>query len=497
MAPAPRLFHSVGVLQNEPLTTIEPKRYSSEGADQALVQALRGKQGRITKADAVAVSGLPAYVVDDSLERLLHRYRSRLEVTDEGELLYSFGALVRRDEPTLAERLRAVGHWLARAGMWVFKAWIAVTLVVYVIAFVVLMLAMMFNDNDRRRDDRGGGIGWLWWFLLPDWGYPGYQRDPWGRPIHAPPRRREVGAPKKKFIYSVFDFVFGPARPPVDKLVDEREILAYLREHDGRITATDLVMLTGWSYRKAEEEVTRLLCDYDGDPEVTDDGVIIYSFPKLLKSADEGDKKALWKPAWEKLEQRPQLSGNKKGTDVLIGAFAGFNLLVSFFAAGWARMRFGLEGPGWDFALTGFPLAFFAIFLAIPLARAGARVLGDRGREARNQRRLAVKKVIDSGGKQLASEPALEPLLVPLEGEPEVGPGGEMLVRFPRVAEERAALAKFLSGVDLASEKRIGKVIFGGGDDEVEKVRAELEAPERPKLPERSKLPEQPQLKGK
>jgi len=161
-------------LQNEPNTTIEQKRYTPERADEALTQALRGKKGRLTKADAITVSGLPSYLVDDSLERLLKRYKSRLEVTDEGELLYSFDpALVRRDEPTLAERLRDAGRVLAKVGVWVFKAWITVTLVAYVVVFVALALAMMFGGGDRRRDDDrgfgGGGMGWIWWFLMPDW----------------------------------------------------------------------------------------------------------------------------------------------------------------------------------------------------------------------------------------------------------------------------------------------------------------------------------------
>jgi hypothetical protein len=374
-----------------------------------------------------------------------------------------------------------------------FKAWIAVTLVVYVIAFVILLLAVMFGGGNRRDDDRwggghgGGGLGWLWWFLMPDWHHGYARRDAWGRPLPGPPPRDRFGrkAPKKKFLYAVYDFVFGPAEPERDRLADEREVLAYLRERDGRITATDLVMLFGWSYPKAEEEVTRLLVDYDGDPEVTDEGVIVYSFPKLLKSAEAPRELTPWKPAWEKLETRPALTGNRKTTDVLIGAFAGFNLFMSFFAASWARMRFGLAGPTWDFLLTVFPLMFFGIFLAIPLARAGARLVGDRARERRNARRLAVKRVLDAGGQPLPSSPELEPLLVPLQGEPEVGAGGEMLLRFPRVAEEREALARHVAAIDVGAEKRIGQVIFGGDDDEVEKTRRELESEQaaRPSLP--------------
>jgi len=481
-------------LQNEPSTTIEEKRYSPTQADEALTKALRGKQGRLTKADAVTVSGLPSYIVDESLDRLLKTYKSRLEVTEDGELLYTFdGGLVRRDEPTLAERMRDVGRALARVGVWVFKAWITVTLVVYVLAFVVLILAMMFSGNDRRRDDRGfggGGLGWLWWFLLPDWvsgrgyGY-GYHTDAWGRPIEAPRPKELPAGPKKKFIYSVFDFVFGPAEPKLDKLADEREILGYLRAHDGRITATDLVSMFGWSYHKAEEEVTRLLVDYDGDPEVTDEGVIVYQFPKLLKSAsDTTVATAPPKMAWQRLEPEPKLTGNSAGANTLIGAFAGFNLFMSFFAAHWAQVRLGLAGPGWHFFLTAFPLAFFTIFLSIPVIRAVAKKVGDKRREERNERRLALKKVMDANGGPLPTEPALDNLLLPLEGEPEVGDAGQMRVRFPRVAEERDAVKKLLARVDVGAEKRIGKVIFGGDDAEVDDARNDLEGrPDVPRLP--------------
>ena len=102
-------------------TTIELKRYSDEETDDILTRALRGKNDRLTKADAITLSGLPTHLVDESLDRLLKKYKSRLEVTEEGELVYTFDGMVRRDQITLAERLRSVGRWLARAGMFAFK----------------------------------------------------------------------------------------------------------------------------------------------------------------------------------------------------------------------------------------------------------------------------------------------------------------------------------------------------------------------------------------
>jgi hypothetical protein len=462
-AEMPILF---GILQKDPPTTFEEKKLSAPAADQALVKALRGKRGQLTKADAVAASGLPTHLVDESLDRLLKEYRSHLAVTEEGELLYSFEpGMVRRGEPTFAERVRAAGRWLARAGMWVFKVWITVTLVAYVVAFLVLLLGAMFggSDRDRRSSRHGdGGLGWLIWMFTPNWGYGyGYHRDPWGRPIPGPEQRRRIGGrPRKKILQSVYDFVFGPALPAPDKLADEREALAYIRENDGRITATDLVALHGWSYRRAEEEATRLLVDYDGEPEVTEDGVLVYAFPALLKSTDS-DASRDWKPTWQKPEKNPKLTDNSPTANWVIGAFAGFNLLVSFFAAGWARAQYGLSGAVWTFFFTVFPLIFFTLFLSVPGLRALAARVGNRRRALRNKRRESIRRILAADGGPLPMTDDLSALALPLEGEPDTTEAGDPVITFARVREEKAAVKRHIAGLDLSKERSLGPVIFG------------------------------------
>ena len=87
------------------------------------------------------------------------------------------------------------------------------------------------------------------------------------------------------FYKRVFAFVFGPPAPKVDPLEDERRIVAAIRAERGRIAPVDLVRLMGWSFPRAEEEATRLMVDYGGEPEVTDDGVVVYVFKALRRSA--------------------------------------------------------------------------------------------------------------------------------------------------------------------------------------------------------------------
>jgi hypothetical protein len=78
--------------------TIEKKTYTEEQAKRVLLTALRGKDGQLTRADAVALSGLPVPDAEQALTSLLKEYRSHLSATESGELVYEFDpAFERRD----------------------------------------------------------------------------------------------------------------------------------------------------------------------------------------------------------------------------------------------------------------------------------------------------------------------------------------------------------------------------------------------------------------
>ena len=257
----------------------ERKTHSEEQAKRVLLGALRRQPGPLTKADAVALSGLPVPDAEQALTGLLKEYRSHLAATESGELVYEFDpAFARRDAVPLGEKLAKVGRALWKGFTFLFKISIVTTLAVYFLVFLAMMLALIFGRRSDDRD-RGGGLD-LGWPLFWMWGWGPSGHDPYGR--RASPRRR--GKPLYK---KVFEFVFGPPRPREDPLLDEKEILAHIRKHRGRIAAVDLVLLMGWDFPRAEEEATRLLIDYGGEPEVTDDGVVLYVFKDIRKTAQE------------------------------------------------------------------------------------------------------------------------------------------------------------------------------------------------------------------
>ena len=96
------------------------------------------------------------------------------------------------------------------------------------------------------------------------------------------------------FARAVHAYLFGPPAPPVDPTARERNVLAFLQAHDGRATATDAVALTGLPRDQADALLLSLAARYEGDLEVGDDGVIVYTFDRLLVSTSEDADVLAW-----------------------------------------------------------------------------------------------------------------------------------------------------------------------------------------------------------
>ena len=447
-------------------TTFETKTYSESEARRVLLEALKGQGGQLTKADAVAKSGLPVPVAEDALGGLLKEFRSHVAATESGELIYQFDpSFARRDAVSLREKLAKAGDALWRGFTFLFKISIVTTLVVYFVAFVVMLIAVLFARRSSDDRDGGGDMDFTWpLFWMWGWG-PSYDSGPYRRP-----RRRR---PDKPLYKKVFEFVFGPAKPPVDPLADEKEVLAHIRQKNGRIAAVDLVMLMGWDFARAEEEATRLLVNYGGEPEVTDDGVVVYAFKDIRKTAEEGEQpEPIVRRAWERLESRPPLTGNRTGTNVAIGLFNGFNLLAPLWIVPAFEAGLSAPIPGQEFLLHDYPLAFSSLLFVVPLGRWLVERAREPGRRRRNARRRLLQAVLAKQGQaasaeELASEPAeaeaLSESLVALGGDVVTDDSGQIRYDFPRIREELEGIEKARSQAS-GRERDPGAIVFSSKD---------------------------------
>jgi hypothetical protein len=448
-------------------TTFATKSYSEIEARRILLDALKGQGGQLTKADAVAKSGLPVPVAEDALGGLLKEFHSHLAATESGELIYQFDpSFTRRDAVPLREKLAKVGNALWRGFTFLFKISIVTTLVVYFVLFVAMLIAVLFARRSSDDRDSGGGDIDFAWPLFWMWG--------WGPSFDGGPYRRRRRRPPDKPLYKkVFEFVFGPGKPPVDPLAEEKETLAYIRQKNGRIAAVDLVMLMGWDFARAEEEATRLLVNYGGEPEVTDGGVVVYVFKDIRKTAELGQQpEPVVHRAWERLESRPALTGNRTGTNVAISLFNGFNLLAPFWIVPAFEAGMRTSFPGQEFLLHDYPLLFSSLLFAVPLGRWLAERAREPGRRRRNARRRLLQTVLAKQGQaasveELAPEPAaakaLSQDLVALGGDVVTDDNGQIRYAFPRIAEELADVDKARTQAS-GRERDPGAIVFSSKD---------------------------------
>ena len=483
------------------------KTLDIQEAARSLRKALRGKRENLTVADAATRAGLSLRDAEKGLFYLLERYPSSLLTTDEGELVFRFEnglSRLRKSVSPVRRWLNKAGKALLGVGRFMLRAWISVVLVGYALVFLALVIALAFSKQSDD-DERGFGfeIGYvllrmvseaLFWTFHPFSPFAIHAYDT-RRPQRRQRKKREQDIP---FYEKVNRFLFGPAQPPVDPRGEEQRILAEIRARQGRIGISDLMRISGESKEIAETKMARLMLDYDGEVEVSDEGGITYRFPALRKTAatDEHHASSPSAPSWAKRLELGPLTGNSWSSNFLIAALNGVNLLGSLWAIGnqitIEKLTYLLQGIPWEmltkdmgtpWALGWIPLFFSLASFAFPLGRALWRPIEKQKAAQENGRRAILRSVLDflqrskteksprmemqtleqafaKEAGQKASREEITQQVVALGGDVEIDPhSGRAYYRFVDLEAEVRALA---AEREAASEQeaQIGDVIF-------------------------------------
>jgi hypothetical protein len=510
--------------------------------EQQLVKALRQLEGRATLADVVRATGLPREQTEQDLRALLGLYRSHLAVDEDGELLYLFSPQMERrvSPPGLSEFLHKAWRWTVKAAVLGIKIAVMALLVFYVLAFCVLIIAALVAlasaDADIDVGDVSDGVGdgclssmgdfvFFW-----DVGHVAYvpifddgprartwadmERVPDGlreprafEPRYVTDRYQRRRTRKKRFHEEVFAFLFGPQVPDPSPMPAERELLAWIHDHKGVITMTELITRTGLSVDDAEQEMARLLSRYSGDVEVNDDGVLLYTFHGLKVTAQQQGRLKVEAraapPAWHRFEPGQQLIGNSWGKNALIGGMAAFNLIMGALAP-WL-LGIALGGPvGWGAValMTAIPVALSLLFFLAPLARLWGVSAENSRRYDRNLRRVILLSLFEhisrsdaplprahalrraqeqlaalqsdrpEEGRQMESlakvsdarlEKVLDAVLAQMEAEIDTDDDGALLLSFPRQRAE--LLAADAARADTQRAVPIKELAYSSEDD--------------------------------
>lgn len=527
--------------------------------EQALVKALRELKGRATLGDVVRATGLPRGQTEQDLRALLGIYHSHLAVDEEGELLYLFDpSLTRRvPEDGLATFLRAAWRWTKSAAVLGLKIGIMALLVFYVIAFLVLIIAALIalasagGDSDVDLDV-GDGLGegcfsgvldtlWFWDagdvlyipMIIHDTHHSGASwrgqealpqalREPGAmEPRYVTKRYQRKRSRKKRFHEEVFSYIFGPQIPDPSPMPEEREVLAWIHEHKGILTLSELISRTGLSVNQAEQEMARLLSRYEGDVEVSPEGVLLYTFHSLKVTAQKkGKLEAEARPAppsWHRFEPSAQFTANSGGKNLLIGGMATFTMVMSVLAPVLtASMEISL---GWGgLALVSLlPLGMSLLFFLVPLGRLWGHFSENSRRYDRNLRRAVLltlfehlslhssplprrqaleaaqrhlnqlEEVLDKDDRQMKKlarvsdaelGKVLDSVAAEMEADVEADDSGDLVYAFPRLREELQAADQARAGARQAVALK--EIVYSSEEEDDDPLEDEFEALEAP-----------------
>ncbi len=374
----------------------------------SIEQAIK-KLRAFTVQDLAGHTGLSVFDSKIGVETLMKKYSCRMLVTDHGELIYDFGGLVRRNRKTLREHLYKMAGLMWKAFTYFFKVWIMVMLVGYFVVFIVLLLgiavaSLQGDDRDQGLNMNSGAFAVIFrvltefFFWKTITGHYSYRHDRHGyryrqyEPVASDLFKSQNHHRKKKFIISVFDFVFGPHRAKIHPFENQREVATYIRENNGIITIEEVRALAGWKGKRADEFFTEIISSFDGETKVSDKGVIYGEFTDFL-SGKHTDKSTDIVFYWDEFEPEYSLNGNSTRQNVII---AGMNLFVLLMSLGVlaSQSKTATEGIlSIQIYIGMIPFVYSSLFFIIPLVRSLINGVFEKQRHLNNVRKRLMKEI--------------------------------------------------------------------------------------------------------
>ncbi len=455
---------------------------------------LQNKSKRFIINDLAASTGLSVFDARNGVDRLMAKYQCRLQVTDQGELIYDFGELERRGEKTWQETLNEAAAWAWKALQYLFKIWVGLTLIIYFIVFFVILVAIiiaMLFAADGDGDDSGSFIGDIFsgigeaFLMAFQWNttvqtvhmvtdrrgyeYAEYDHVPsthqkieqkhHKNKDQANPEQIDLSKPQEKgFITTIYDFIFGQPRVPTHNLAFQQEIAAFLREKNGIITPAELKSLNGLGATEAEKLFADCLVRFEGKPEVAENGVLYGNFEEFTKKiAEDNSHKVLY--YWDEYEPEIKLTGNTKWQNATIVGLNLFNMcFASIGMAEGYNDLFEMPDATWLIWVLGYvPFTFSSLVFSFPIIRSISNIFPRQKRHQNNIRRrvmkvifrnidhdLSLEQIVQKSNQtekeeKLATETVeehLKNLLHDLKGEMKINEQGKAVYAFDQVRQD-------------------------------------------------------------
>uniref|UniRef100_A0ACD5ZAM0 Uncharacterized protein n=1 Tax=Avena sativa TaxID=4498 RepID=A0ACD5ZAM0_AVESA len=361
---------------------VETDRLPADVRDRAM-DAVDHFGGRVTIGDVSSRAGLQVDQAERALQALAADTGGFLEVSGEGEVLYVFpkdyraklaGKSFRMRVEPLVDKAKEVGAYVVRVS---FGTALVASIVLVYTTIIAILSSSSDEDNrgGRRRRSYGSTVFLptdLFWFFDA-----GSSR-----------RRRVEKENGMNFIESVFSFVFGDGDPN-DGLEERRwkMIGQYISSNGGVVTAEELapfldVSAPSEQSKDDESFILPVLIRFQGNPEVDEQGNILYRFPSLQSTASSkggvsreyvGTKWSTMFSGVEKfMEEKPwEFSKANASERAMVAGLGGLNLFGVIILGNLLKQITMPPGGLISFAAQLFPLLqiYAGSFFAIPVFR--------------------------------------------------------------------------------------------------------------------------------
>ena len=342
---------------------------------------------RATVGDIAADTGLTLQEAQKGLVALAADAGGHLQVSDTGDITYLFPKNFRSILRNKYLRLRLKEWWDKVWGVLFYLIRISfgiiliasIVLIAITISLIVIGVQMNSDEGDSDNGMGGGGgfsFGFFPFWFGPDlfWFFsPGYYE--YDEPIE---RRERQRTRKQKselsFLEAIFSFLFGDGNPNA-KLEERRwqEVGSVIRENKGAVVGEQIApYLDNIDTKSWEDEdyMLPVLTRFNGVPEVTTDGQIIYYFPELQVTAT-GNASQTSVPAY--LEERKWQFTKASSTQKMIAiGLGGVNLVLALMLGSLLSGELAAQMGGlvaFVNGIYGILLAYAIGYLTIPLIR--------------------------------------------------------------------------------------------------------------------------------
>ncbi|MEG4351927.1 hypothetical protein QUA74_19550 [Microcoleus sp. LAD1_D3] len=363
-----------------------------------IMQAVEQLGYRVTVGDVAAKAGLDINFAQRELLTLASEAGGNLQVAESGDIAYLFPKNFRDILRNKFLRLQLQEWWqkIWRILFYLIRISFGIVLVASILLIFVAITILLSSGSDNNGGgggDGGGGGGrgggffffpYFWndliWIFYWNHDQPYYQQ-----------RSRLTGQkPQMSFLEAVFSFIFGDGNP--NNNLEERkwsDIATAIRNNRGAVAAEQIAPYLdnlGQGYaREYQEYMLPALARFDGRPEVSPEGQIVYHFPQLQTTATERNSE----PVAAYLREMLWRFSNASSGQIMLAAGLGAVNLVGALVLGNLLTNNLIAGGFIGFVSAVYPmiLIYGVGFLAIPLIRYFWIQWKNSRIEARNQKR--------------------------------------------------------------------------------------------------------------